>query len=149
MSADTARPVPSADPGDPAVMTRILARCQTWAVVGLSNNSARAAYGVARFLQSHGKRIVPVHPSAEPVHGEPGYPTLSDIPFPIDCVDVFVRSDLAGDVADEAVRIGASAVWFQLGVIDREAFRRTTAAGLEMVMDHCPAIEWAAHGPVA
>ena len=66
-------------------------------MVGLSNNTGRAAYGVARFLQGHGKRIVPVHPSAETVHGEQGYATLADIPFAVDCVDVFVRSELAGD----------------------------------------------------
>ena len=86
-----------------ADIRKILADCQTWAVVGLSNNTSRAAYGVARFLQGHGKRIVPVHPSAESVHGEQGYATLADIPFPVDCVDVFVRSELAGDIADQAV----------------------------------------------
>ncbi|GAA1597554.1 MULTISPECIES: CoA-binding protein [Kribbella] len=123
---------------------KILAECDTWAVVGLSNNTSRAAYGVARFLQDRGKRIVPVHPSAETVHGEQGYATLAEIPFPVDCVDVFVRSELAGDVADQAVAISAKAVWFQLGVIDQDAYRRTTAAGLTMVMDRCPAIEWRA-----
>lgn len=147
MSAETANPDRSGDSSDAAVMRRILLECRTWAVVGLSNNSGRAAYGVARFLQQRGKRIVPVHPSAETVHGEQGYARLADIPFPVDCVDVFVRSDLAGAVADEAVQIGASAVWFQLGVVDHAAYERTTAAGLDMVMDHCPAIEWAEHGP--
>ncbi|HEY8454048.1 MAG TPA: CoA-binding protein [Actinopolymorphaceae bacterium] len=127
---------------DPEVIRRILTECQTWAVVGLSNNSQRAAFGVARFLQSQGKRIVPIHPKAETVHGEPGYPRLSDVPFPIDCVDVFVRSELAGAIAGEAVEIGAKAVWFQLGVIDEDAFAKTTAAGIDMVMDRCPAIEW-------
>jgi uncharacterized protein len=113
----------------------------TWAVVGLSNNTARAAHGVARVLRRHGKRVIPVHPRAETVEGEQGYARLSDIPFPVDVVDVFVNSELAGAVADEAVRIGARAVWFQLGVIDEEAYRRTRAAGVEMVMDRCPAIE--------
>jgi predicted CoA-binding protein len=128
---------------------KILAECETWAVVGLSNNTSRAAYGVARFLQGHGKRIVPVHPAAETVHGEQGYATLADIPFAVDCVDVFVRSELAGDIADQAVAIGAKAVWFQLDVIDQDAYARTTDAGLTMVMDHCPAIEWSRLGPAA
>ncbi|HWD80819.1 MAG TPA: CoA-binding protein [Kribbella sp.] len=127
----------------------ILAECDTWAVVGLSNNTSRAAYGVARFLQGHGKRIVPVHPAAEKVHGEQGYATLADIPFPVDCVDVFVRSELAGDIADQAVGINAKAVWFQLDVVDQDAYARTTAAGLTMVMDHCPAIEWGRLGPAS
>lgn len=128
---------------------KILAECETWAVVGLSNNTSRAAYGVARFLQSHGKRIVPVHPGAETVHGEQGYARLADIPFAVDCVDVFVRSELAGDIADQAVGINAKAVWFQLDVVDQDAYARTTAAGLTMVMDHCPAIEWGRLGPIS
>lgn len=115
---------------------------RTWAVVGLSTNASRAAYGVARTLQRHGKRIVPVHPRAETVHGEPGYATLSHIPFPVDVVDVFVNSRLAGAVADQAVAVGAGAVWFQLGVIDHDAYQRVRAAGLDMVMDRCPAIEY-------
>ncbi|MFF9064549.1 CoA-binding protein [Streptomyces sp. NPDC014891] len=113
----------------------------TWAVVGLSTNTRRAAYGVAAVLQRFGKRIVPVHPRAETVHGERGYASLSDIPFPVDVVDVFVNSEQAGGIADEAVEIGARAVWFQLGVVDESAFARTRAAGLDMVMDRCPAIE--------
>lgn len=113
----------------------------TWAIVGLSSNESRAAYGVAEVLQRYGKRIVPVHPKAETVHGEQGYPSLDAIPFDVDVVDVFVNSELAGAVAAEAVAKGAKAVWFQLGVIDEDAYDRTRAAGLEMVMDRCPAIE--------
>jgi predicted CoA-binding protein len=113
----------------------------TWAVVGLSDNRSRAAYGVAATLQRFGKRIVPVHPKAVTVHGEKGYASLSEIPFPVDVVDVFVNSETAGAVADEATAIGAKAVWFQLGVIDEKAYERTRAAGLDMVMDRCPAIE--------
>lgn len=113
----------------------------TWAVVGLSGNATRPAYGVAQVLQRFGKRIVPVHPRAETVHGEPGYATLADVPFPVDVVDVFVNSALAGAVADEAVAVGARAVWFQLGVVDKAAYARVRGAGLEMVMDRCPAIE--------
>lgn len=113
----------------------------TWAIVGLSSNERRAAFGVATVLQRFGKRIVPVHPKAEKVHGEQGYPSLDAIPFDVDVVDVFVNSSLAGAVADEAVAKGAQAVWFQLGVVDEAAYARTRAAGLEMVMDRCPAIE--------
>ena len=113
----------------------------TWAVVGLSDNRSRAAYGVARVLQRFGKKVVPVHPKAETVHGEQGYANLADVPFPVDVVDVFVNSGLAGAVADEAVNAGAKAVWFQLDVVDEAAYERTRAAGVEMVMDRCPAIE--------
>ncbi|KOX26315.1 MULTISPECIES: CoA-binding protein [unclassified Streptomyces] len=124
------------------VVRRILTGTgDTWAVVGLSSNRERAAYGVAAVLQRFGKRIVPVHPKAETVHGEPGYASLADVPFPVDVVDVFVNSELAGEVADRAVAIGAKAVWFQLGVVDAAAYARTTEAGLDMVMDRCPAIE--------
>ncbi|MFG2632406.1 CoA-binding protein [Streptomyces sp. NPDC048362] len=128
--------------GDEATIRRVLTELgDTWAVVGLSENRNRAAYGVAQVLQRFGKRIVPVHPKAGTVHGEPGYATLADIPFDVDVVDVFVNSELAGAVADEAVAKGARAVWFQLGVVDEAARERTLAAGLEMVMDRCPAIE--------
>ncbi|MEV6237124.1 CoA-binding protein [Lentzea sp. NPDC051838] len=120
----------------------ILENCQVWAIVGLADNPSRAAHGVARFLQQRGKKIVPVHPSAETVHGEQGYATLADIPFAVDVVDVFRRSEDAGQFVDEAVEIGAKAVWFQLGVVDEAAFDRAKAAGLRMVMDVCPAIEW-------
>ncbi|MBC3983807.1 CoA-binding protein [Streptomyces buecherae] len=126
---------------DETVRTILRESGDTWAVVGLSANEDRAAFGVARVLQRFGKRVVPVHPKAETVHGERGYATLADIPFPVDVVDVFVNSRLAGPVADEAVAIGAKAVWFQLGVIDPDAYARTRAAGLAMVMDRCPAIE--------
>lgn len=127
---------------DQKTISWMLHETKTWAVVGLSANPRRTAYGIASFLQEHGKRIVPVHPLADVVHGEQGYPTLADIPFPVDVVDVFRRSQEAGQFADQAVEIGAKAVWFQLGVIDEAAFTRTTAAGLKMVMDTCPAIEW-------
>ncbi|MEU8684301.1 CoA-binding protein [Streptomyces sp. NPDC048611] len=128
--------------GDPRTIRRILTELgDTWAVVGLSGNEQRAAHGVAEVLQRYGKRIVPVHPKAESVHGEQGYPSLSAIPFPVDVVDVFVNSELAGPVADEAVAVGAKAVWFQLGVVDETAWDRVRDSGLDMVMDRCPAIE--------
>jgi predicted CoA-binding protein len=121
--------------------------CETWAVVGLSGNQMRTAFRIASLLQRNGKRIVPVHPrfgeqDAPVVLGQQGYPTLADVPFAIDVVDVFRRSSRAGEFADQAVAVGAKGVWFQLGVIDEDAFERTRAAGMPMVMDTCPAIEW-------
>ncbi|MGV2922226.1 CoA-binding protein [Streptomyces alfalfae] len=128
--------------GDRETVRRILTEHgDTWAVVGLSENRERAAYGVADVLRRFGKRVVPIHPKSPTVHGEQGYPSLAAVPFQVDVVDVFVNSALAGQVADEAVAAGAAAVWFQLGVIDEAAYARTRAAGLDMVMDRCPAIE--------
>ena len=127
--------------GERDVVDRLLAM-PTWAVVGLSNDRSRAAYGTAAFLQAQGRRIVPVHPRAETVHGEPGFATLDDIPFEVDVVDLFVRSELVGPVVDQAVAKGAKAVWMQLGVVDRAAAERAEAAGLEVVMDRCPKLEW-------
>lgn len=131
-----------ADWQDPETIRFLLEDCPTWAVVGLSGNPHRTAFSIARLLQESGKRIVPIHPDAPVVLGEQGYPTLADVPFPVDVVDVFRRSKFAGDVADQAVAVGARGVWFQLGVVDHDAFRRTSAAGVPMVMDTCPAIEW-------
>ena len=133
---------PVDDPVDDRTIRDLLTGTTNWAVVGLSTNRIRPAYGVARFLQSVGKRIVPVHPRAETVHGERGYPTLADIPFDVDVVDVFVNSRLAGAVADDALKTAARGVWFQLGVIDAAAAGRVRDAGRLMVMDRCPAIEW-------
>jgi predicted CoA-binding protein len=127
---------------DPEVVRAMLDDSTTWAVVGLSGDRSRTAYEIARLLQDRGKRIVPVHPSAPTVLGEQGYATLAEIPFPVDVVDVFRRSEAAGEFADQAVAIGAGGVWFQLGVLDEAAFERTRAAGVPMVMDTCPAIEW-------
>jgi len=134
-------------PTDDDTIRRVLADCVTWAVVGLGDNPARPAYGVAAFLQRSGKQIVPVHPFATEVLGEQAYPSLADIPFGVDCVDVFRRSSSAGEAADEAAAVGARAVWFQLGVIDEAAAERVRAAGLDMVMDRCPKIEWPGLGP--
>jgi predicted CoA-binding protein len=131
---------------DPDAVSLMLDDLTTWAIVGLSDNRSRTAWSIARLLQSRGKRIVPIHPAAPTVHGEQGYATLADVPFPVDVVDVFRRSEHAGEFADQAVAIGAQAVWFQLGVIDEQAFARTTAAGVPMVMDTCPAIEWRKRG---
>jgi uncharacterized protein len=131
---------------DPAAVDAMLDDLETWAVVGLSGDPGRTAYSIAALLQRRGKRIVPVHPDAPTVLGEQGYATLADIPFPVDVVDVFRRSEAAGEFADQAVAIGAKGVWFQLGVVDVAAFERTTAAGVAMVMDSCPAIEWRERG---
>jgi len=131
---------------DPEAVRQMLDDAQTWAIVGLSTDTGRTAYSIAALLQERGKRIVPIHPSAPTVLGEQGYATLADIPFDIDVVDVFRRSEAAGEFADQAVAIGARGVWFQLGVVDEDAFERTTAAGVPMVMDTCPAIEWRRRG---
>jgi predicted CoA-binding protein len=131
---------------DPEWVRTMLDDGETWAVVGLSGDPSRTAYEIAALLQRRGKRIVPVHPDAPTVLGEQGYATLADIPFPVDVVDVFRRSEAAGEYADQAVAIGARGVWFQLGVIDEDAFGRTVAAGVPMVMDTCPAIEWRRRG---
>jgi predicted CoA-binding protein len=132
---------------DRKAVDTMLEDLDTWAIVGLSGDRGRTAYGVAAALQRAGKRIVPIHPVfAEPdaptVLGEQGYATLAEVPFPVDVVDVFRRSEAAGEFADQAVEIGAKGVWLQLGVIDQDAFERTWAAGVPIVMDTCPLIEW-------
>jgi len=126
---------------DPATVRRLLTTPGRWAVVGLSTNTERAAYGVARFVQRLGHEIVPVHPSAPTVHGATGYAALADVPGPVDVVDVFVNSSLAGAVVDEAIAIGARAMWLYVRVVDEAAAQRAAAAGLDVVMDACPAIE--------
>ena len=126
---------------------RVLADTSTWFVVGLGNNPDRDAYGIARLLQSRGKRIVPIYPRAEIVHGEQGYATIAEaaaVVGPPDVVDLFVRSDRAGAFVDEAIEAGARAVWMQLGVIDEAAAQRAVDAGLDVIMDNCPAIVWRA-----
>lgn len=115
---------------------------KTWAVVGLSNNSERAAYGVAKILIQKGHTVIPVHPKAESVHGQKGYTKLSEVPVQIDVVDIFVNSELAGGVVNEAIEIGAKGVWLQLDVIDAAAISRAKDAGLLAIMNHCPAIEY-------
>lgn len=127
---------------DPAVIRQLLATPARWAVVGLSTNEARPAYGVARYLKDQlGMEIVPVHPAAPQVHGEQGYASLSEVPDPIDVVDMFVNSHRVGAVVDEAIAVGAKAIWLQLNVVDEEAAQRAKDAGLLVVMDACPAIE--------
>ncbi len=115
---------------------------KVWAVVGLGNNPDRAAFGVAKLLQDKGHHIIPVYPRAEVVHGQIGYKSLGEIPIQVDVVDCFVNSSLVGKVVDEAIAIGAKAVWLQLDVIDEAAVSRAQAAGLMTVMNRCPAIEY-------
>ena len=115
---------------------------KTWAVVGLSNNSERAAYRVSKLLMDKGHQVIPVHPKAETVHGQQGYAKLSDIPFAVDVVDIFVNSELAGEVVDSAIAIKAKGVWLQLDVIDEAAVDRAGKALLVTVMNRCPAIEY-------
>jgi predicted CoA-binding protein len=120
-----------------AVVERILRKAHTIAVVGLSPNSWRPSHGVARYLQRAGYRIIPVNPNIREALGERAYPTLRDVPEPIDVVDVFRRSELVGPIVDDAIAIKAGAVWLQDGVIDAAAAARARAAGLDVVMDDC------------
>ena len=127
--------------GDEQAVDHLLRTPGHWAVVGLSDNTARPAYDVAAYLQRIGHRITPVHPSAPTVHGAPGVARLGDIDGPVDVVDLFVSSARVGPVVDEAIAVGARAVWFQLGVHDEAAAARARTAGLLVVSDRCPAIE--------
>jgi predicted CoA-binding protein len=138
---------------DPAVIRRVLTTPATWAVVGLSTDATRTAYGVARWLQDGlGHRIIPVHPRAVGVWGETGYRTLTQIPdgTAVAVVDCFVNSLRVGAVVDEAIankdRLGIGTVWLQLGVIDHEAAQRALSAGLDVVMDTCPMIQYGTLG---
>ncbi|AIY02029.1 hypothetical protein ART_2430 [Arthrobacter sp. PAMC 25486] len=132
---------------DPHVVRRLLTTPGRWAVVGLSNNPLRAAVGVALFLQQQlGQEIIPVSLKGDDVHGAKGYKTLAEVPGHIDVVDCFVNSSHVGSVVDQAVAVGASAVWLQLGVVDEAAALRAPAAGLDVVMDSCPKIEAARLG---
>ena len=124
-----------------ATARRILRECKTFAVVGASPDASRPSNSVMRTLMARGYTVIPVRPGAEDILGQPCYPTLDAVPQPIDVVDIFRRSDRAGVHVDEAISIGAKAVWLQLGVIDRDAAKRAHDAGLMVTMDRCPAIE--------
>lgn len=123
------------------VIRRVLTEHKTWAVVGCSPDPFRDSHRIAALLQSRGYRVIPVNPAIDEVLGERAYASVDEIPEPVDVVDVFRRSDQAGRHVDEAIEIGAKAVWLQLGVIDAAAADRARAAGLDAVMDRCPAIE--------
>lgn len=136
---------------DPNVIRSVLQTPATWAVVGLSTDSSRTAFGVAAWMQrALGHRIIAVHPRAEEVFGEAGYRSLADIPDgeKVAVVDCFVNSTRVGAVVDEAIaqkdRLGIETVWLQLGVIDEAAAQRAMAAGLDVVMDTCPKMEYPA-----
>src|SRR3954470_21919636 len=121
----------------------LLTNARTIAVVGASDRPNRPSYGVMRFLQEHGYRVLPVNPqiTGEHVLGEYVWRELSQIALPIDIVDIFRRPEAAGDAVEQAIFVGAKAVWMQLGVINEEAAARAEAVGLKVVMDRCPAIE--------
>ena len=114
---------------------------RTWAVVGCSPDPSRDSHRIAALLQQRGYRVIPVNPAASEILGERCFSSVHEIGEPVDVVDVFRRSEEAGAHVDEAIAIGAKAVWLQLGVIDPAAAERARAAGLRVVMDRCPAIE--------
>ncbi len=133
---------------DPLTIQRVIHTAKTIAIVGLSNNPLRASYFVGFYLTRHGYRVIPVNPqiTGEHVHGEYVWRELSQIGEPIDIVDIFRNSDDAAAAVDDAIAAGAKAVWMQLGVIDEAAAARAEAAGLNVVMDRCPKIEFARLG---
>jgi predicted CoA-binding protein len=128
---------------DDREIAALLAATRTIAMVGASDRPDRPSYGVMRFLQGRGYRVLPVNPqiTGEHVHGEYVWRELSQIGEPIDMVDIFRRPAAAGEAVDEAIAAGAKSVWLQLGVINPEAAARAEAAGLKVVMDRCPVIE--------
>lgn len=127
----------------PQDIADLLTQTRTIALVGISDRPDRPSYRVMAFLQEHGYRVLPVNPqiAGEHVHGEFVWATLADIGVPIDMVDIFRRSDAAGDAVDDAIAAGARSIWMQIGVINHDAAARAEAAGLTVVMDRCPAIE--------
>ena len=124
-------------------LREILESVRTIAVVGASPRRGRPSYGVMAYLQWHGYRAIPVNPNAagDRINGESCYAALAEVPEPIDMVDVFRRSEAAGDAVDQAIAVGAKIVWMQLGVRDDAAAARAEAHGLKVVMNRCPAIE--------
>ena len=124
-------------------IAELLASTRTIALIGASDRPGRPSYGVMRFLQNHGYRVFPVNPqiTGEHVHGEYVWRDLAQIGEPIALVDIFRRPHAAGEAVDEAISVGAKAVWLQIGVINHEAAARAEAAGLKVVMDRCPKIE--------
>lgn len=128
---------------DDAAIKTLLETARTIALVGASDRPDRPSYRVMATLQTHGYRVIPVNPqiTGEHLHGEFVFRDLDQLGDPIDIVDIFRRSDAVGPIVDQAIAIGAKAVWMQLGVIDETAAARAEAAGLQVVMDRCPAIE--------
>ena len=126
-----------------AEIKALLEETRTIALVGASDRPDRPSYGVMATLQRHGYRVIPVNPqiTGEHVHGEFVFRELAQLGDPIDLVDIFRRPEAAGEAVDQAIAIGAKAVWMQLGVINHDAAARAEAAGLKVVMDRCPAID--------
>jgi len=124
-----------------AAIAQLLSLYRTFAIVGCSPDPSRESHRVARYLQANGYRIVPVNPAGGTILGERCYPDLRSIPQPVEVVDLFRRSELVAPHVTEAIAIGARAIWMQLDVIDETAAAAARAAGLEVVMDRCPAIE--------
>ena len=129
------------NPAD-AVIREILASPRRIAVVGCSPDAQRDSHRIARLLIEKGHTVIPVNPSAHEILGQRCYASLREVPGPVDVVDIFRRADAAGAVVDDAIAIGARIVWMQLDVIDEAAAARAQAAGLTVVMDRCPAIEY-------
>jgi hypothetical protein len=115
----------------------LLRQSRVIAVVGLSSKRARPSYSVSEYMQKQGYRIIPVNPNESEVLGEKSYARLEDIPEHVDIVDIFRRSELVAPVVESAIKIGASAVWMQEGVVDLAAGRKAKAAGLSVVVDRC------------
>src|SRR6185369_10941579 len=130
----------------PETIRRIFVECRTIAVVGLSSDSARPSHSVAGYMRRYGYNVIPVNPNETSVFGEKAYPDLFAVPEKIELVDVFRRSDEAGKAVDQAIAVGAKAVWLQEGVIDRDAAQRALDAGLMVVMDRCWLKEHIRHG---
>jgi predicted CoA-binding protein len=130
---------------DPLVIREILHTARTIAIVGLSSNVLRPSNFVGFYMQRHGYKIVPVNPNEREAVGEKAYPSLSDIPFKVDVVDVFRASQFVPGIAQEAVKIGAGALWLQFGVISAEGARIAEQAGLKVVVDRCMKVEHARH----
>ena len=124
-------------------IAQLLAETRTIALIGASDRPDRPSWGVMKFLQDHGYRVLPVNPqiTGEHIHGEYVWRELSQIGEPIDLVDIFRRPQAAGEAVDEAIAAGAKAVWLQIGVINEEAAARAEAGGLKVVMNRCPKIE--------
>lgn len=128
------------DPSDDE-LRKILSEAETIAVVGASSSPDRPSHGVFRRLLTAGYRVVPVNPNETEVLGQKAYPSLADVPYPIDVVDVFRRAEYTPDVADDAVRAKAKMLWLQSGIVNEEAARRARAGGLMVVMDACLGVE--------
>jgi predicted CoA-binding protein len=121
----------------PEAIEAILKECRIIAVVGLSSSPGRASHGVASYMKRNGYKVIAVNPNETEVYGEEAYPTLSKVPAKIDLVDILRRSSEAGAAVDDAIAVGARAVWLQEGVIDEAAAQRALDAGLKVVMDRC------------